>query len=44
MALTFTEQRSNNNKNEEPKQEEVHQGLNEAMAGLVKELVAVLEG
>jgi hypothetical protein len=44
MALAFTEQRSNNNKDEEPKQEEVNQGLNEAMVGVAKELVAVLEG
>jgi N-acetylglutamate synthase/N-acetylornithine aminotransferase len=44
MALAFTEQRSNINKNEEPKQEEVNQGLNEAMVGVAKELVAVLEG
>jgi hypothetical protein len=44
MALAFMEQRSNNNKNEEPNQEEVNQGLNEAMVGVVKELVAVLEG
>jgi hypothetical protein len=34
MALAFTEQWSNNNKNEEPKQEEVNQGLNEAMVGV----------
>jgi hypothetical protein len=44
MALAFAEQRSNNNKNEKQKQEEVNQGLNEAMVGVVKELVAVLEG
>jgi hypothetical protein len=44
MTLASTEQRSNNNKNEEPKQEEVNQGLNEAMVGVAKELVAVLEG
>jgi hypothetical protein len=39
MALAFTDQRSNNNKNEdpkqeEPKQEEVNQGLKEAMMGV----------
>jgi hypothetical protein len=44
MALAFTEQGSNNKKNEEPKQEEVNQGLNEAMVGVAKGLVAVLEG
>jgi hypothetical protein len=33
MALAFTDQRSSNNKNEEPKQEELNQGLNEAMVG-----------
>jgi hypothetical protein len=44
MALAYTEQRSNNTDNEEPKQEEVNQGLNEAMVGVAKELVAVLEG
>jgi hypothetical protein len=44
MALAFTEHQSNNNKNEEPKQEEVNQGLNEAMVGVAKELVVVLEG
>jgi hypothetical protein len=44
MALAFTEQQNNTNKNEDPKQEEVNQGLNEAIVGVAKELVAVLEG
>jgi hypothetical protein len=44
MALAFTAQRSNNNNNEELKQEEVNQGLSEAMVGVAKELVAVMEG
>jgi hypothetical protein len=33
MALAFADQWSNNNKNEEPKQEKLNQGLNEAMVG-----------
>jgi hypothetical protein len=33
MALAFVDQWSNNNKNEEPKQEKLNQGLNEAMVG-----------
>jgi hypothetical protein len=44
MALAFTEQWSNTNKIEELKQEEMNQGLNEAMVGVAKELVAMLEG
>jgi hypothetical protein len=33
MALVFMDQRSNNNKDEEPKQEDVNQGLKEATMG-----------
>jgi hypothetical protein len=33
MALAFADQWSNNNKNEEPKQEKLNQGLNKAMMG-----------
>jgi hypothetical protein len=44
MTMAFTEQRSNANKNEEPKQEEVNQGMNEVMVGVAKKLVTVLEG
>jgi hypothetical protein len=33
MALTFTDQRRNNTKKEEPKQEEVDQGLKEGLIG-----------
>jgi hypothetical protein len=33
MALEFADQWSNNNKNEEPRQEKLNQGLNEAMVG-----------
>jgi hypothetical protein len=33
MALAFADQWSNNNKNEEPRQEKLNQGPNEAMVG-----------
>jgi hypothetical protein len=33
MALAFADQWSSNNKNEEPKQEKLNQGMNEAMVG-----------